>query len=509
MEQEKRFSEALSLRLGLQFGASLSPTNSPKIRICPFQSLDSSSFTNVKIALVNPPFLSGVSSAKIKGELLSRIKGISGRSSIVGNGQIGYEAVFMELLWHMLPAGCTIACIFPYQVISRLSEETAILRKFLAEQFALTTVITYPRDKIFKTVVKKTLIFIGRKGVASNDVRVIDIQIPVPDLDFHRFREHLQNGTECYGITDTVVCREDLLADINTGWHRSIGIGARVIDFIQNTIGRERTIVDFEDKIRRGTMGNSGNTSLTVMTPQNLHKYVPRRWLVGAINNAKNLPKVINNLSAPDVSFVPPQDAHGKHGIEYERLKNLVSEYVKEADGKFSTKKQKTSPKTEQTIIGDILKDQQNPAVNAILIPRACREIAKIAIVDGDPILVSTNFLIIGIDDNVTRILMASWVKSIFGQLQLELFSTSQEGMRKTEKNGILNIAYPAFECISKDDEQELIHLFSQEDFLDLSAVVARDSDLIWAKILGAASPKEMVDEVVSLLQMEYDNRVQ
>ncbi|MBE6365854.1 MAG: hypothetical protein E7053_08950 [Lentisphaerae bacterium] len=505
VEKEKKFAEALSLRLGLQFGANISPSNSPIVKIENFEDTAVSDYSKVKIAVVNPPFMSGVQSASLKGDLLSCIQKVSGKKSIVGNGQIGYEAIFMELLWHMLPQGVTIAFIFPYQIISRLSDEMASFRKFLLEKLAISTVVLYPQDGVFDSVVKKTMIFVGQKGTKTPNIRVIDIQIPVPDVDFLNLKEFLQKNTSCYGVEEFFVPRVDLLNAANSGWKTFLGNGKKTAEFINNPI-LCHTIKDYSNDVRRGSMGNSGNTALTVMLAGKPHSYIPRSWLISAINNAKTLPAILDNSSAPNCSFVPPSSTRVKSN---KILLSIAQTYVKNANGQFSTKKQKTNDKTEDDIVSAILKDQKQPATNAILIPRSYRENAKLSIIMNDPILVSTNFFIVPIDDYDTRILVASWLKSIFGQLQLEFFATNQESMRKVEKNVITKVRIPDLTSINKRILNLLTRLYFKESFHNLSSIKPKRSDLLWAYALWGKSYKTKTNEIVEFLQEAYDMRTQ
>ena len=356
------------------------------------------------------------------------------------------------------------------------------------------------------------------------DVWISEIMLQQTRIDavisyFLRFKEHLDNSNvQCYGVQDVFLSREELISNSTTGWQSIIGVGAEVSQFLDKYVGGNKTIL--ANNIRRGTMGNSGNTALTVMPKHHIHPYIPQEWLIGAINNAKELPKIITKENAPDTSFILPKDDQASK-IQV-KLQEIVASYLAEANGILSTKKQKTAKKSPEDIISDICKDQKTPSVNAILIPRGCREIAKLSIIANDPILVSTNFLTISVEEKKMRFLIASWLKSIFGQLQLELFATSQEGMRKLEKNTILRIRFPNMEAISVIHAQKLSDLFEQEPFLDLSHIEPRESDSIWARILissakdnnhkmeiGDSEVKEMVDAVVMMLQEEYDNRVQ
>lgn len=510
IEKEENFREALSLRLGLQFSKSVSKSNSPNILICPVETVPKSTFAKVKVAVVNPPFVSGVNASEAKKPFEGRIYALTGHQSILGNGQIGLEALFIELLYHLLPSGATIAFIYPYQVISRLSQEYAVVRKFMIERLGVSKIVTYPMERVFEKVVKRTAIFVAEKGKAHECVQHIDVQVPVADLDLTALAAKLAGGDgECYGVTISDIPSSELDDSATTGWKRRIGIGKLVDEYISKYAGARTTLEQYVPDMYRGVMGNKGNTAMTVQQPGSNPFNIPKSWIVGAVNNARDLPKYITRSNAPDQSFIPPADAYVTGTKANAALIRSVQAYMVSADGKFSTKRQKTLDRDLSKISFGLKADQRKPASNAILLPRACREEAKIAIIGDDEILVSTNLMVLPVEDVENRDLLASWLQSVFGQLQLEMFSTAQEGMRKLEKNGMKEVYVPDLSAIPKNVKTKLVSLLKTEPFLRLDDVKARESDELWATVVIPNDARLALSKGVELLREAYDDRVQ
>lgn len=510
VEKDIFFSEALSLRLGLQFANRVSKEHAPNIIIAPFESLDKAILSNVRIAVVNPPFISSINSVSEKNNIERKIRSITGNEPKLGLGQLGLEAIFMELVFRMVPDGTTIAFIYPNSIISRLSKEFAELRKFVIGEMGISHIITYPSEGVFEEVVKKTVIFVCTKGQFPSQVQAVDIQIRVPDLDLTAFATALADSSkECYGVQFGLLSQQSLLQNCDTGWKAFFGIGGEVNSFVSQNLGIAKSLLDYCPKMRRGTVGNSGNTALTVFTQCSLPDYVPEEWLISCVNNARDIPLLISAASAPNLSFLPPTQAYLNSGLAHDSLELIVDGYISRCNGKFSTKKQRTKSKDKSTIIADLKTDQRSPASHAILVPRACREEAKIAMVDDDPVLVSTNFMILPVADKENRMLLASWLQSIFGQLQIELYSTSEDGMRKTEKNVLSKVRVPDFAEIPRNIKTKIMECLDKEKFLLLNDVRPRESDCLWSMVLSPDDAKQVLLDGVRLLNAAYDDRVQ
>ena len=236
---------------------------------------------------------------------------------------------------------------------------------------------------------------------------------------------------------------------------------------------------------------------------------IPNRWMIGCLNNARNMPRFVDADTAPNISFLPPGSSFSVGTKDNAELERLVSDYVKKCKGVFSTKKQKTDEKTPAGIVDDLKKAQRLPATNSIVMPRACREDAKVGVIGSDPILVSTNFLILPVADDEKRILLASWLQSVFGQLQIEMFSTPDEGMRKLEKNSLSKVYVPDLDAIPRDIKKKLLQSFKKEPFLSLDDVKPRESDYLWALQIIPKDARYALHEGIRLLKEAYDDRVQ
>ena len=510
VEQVPNFAEALSLRLGLQFGNKISHESCPKIIIAPFESLDKNIFKDTSVAVVNPPFVAAINARAAKNKLKASLISLTGKNPVLGAGQLGLEALFMELVYNMVPDNTTIAFIFPFPAISRLSKEYAQLRNFLVNDMGVSHVVTYPSDGVFESVVKKTLIMVCKKGARPENVELINIQIRVPDLDLTAFSNALTNPENgCYGVQFASISRCQMASCCGSGWKELFGISVEVNAFIAKHAGQKKSLYDYAPDMRRGTVGNSGNTALTVFTKDSIPVKIPNRWIIGCLNNARNMPRFVDANTAPDISFLPPESSFSAGTKDNEELERLVSDYVTKCKGVFSTKRQKTGVKTPSGIVNDLKKDQRLPAANSIVMPRACREDAKVGIIGNDPILVSTNFLILPVADDEKRILLASWLQSVFGQLQIEMFSTPDEGMRKLEKNALSKVYVPDLDEIPKDIKKKLLQSFREEPFLSLDDVKPRESDYLWALQIIPKDARYALQEGIRLLKAAYDDRVQ
>jgi hypothetical protein len=81
--------------------------------------------------------------------------------------------------------------------------------------------------------------------------------------------------------------------------------------------------------------------------------------------------------------------------------------------------------------------------------------------------------------------LIASWLFSVFGQIQMEYSSIAQEGLRKLEKAQVGNLVVPDFSKISSEDKKLLIDTFIDDEPLNFSLLAQRPIDEAWTRILS------------------------
>lgn len=506
VEKEKLFAETLCLRIGLHFGREIPEGKIPSVYLNPLEVLDKNLFTDVKAVVVNPPYISGVSAAAEKRAFIERIREISGRESRFKDGQIGLEALFVELLYELLPNGAVVGLIIPGQIMSRLSDDFKSFRAFLLNDMGLTDIVCYPSTGVFEKVMKNTFICVCRKASRAENIRLIDVQFQVPDVDLKSLESTLGNPEHrCYGVEVENVPRAELVVGIETGWKTCFGPAKNAARFSQATFARLLSIDAAGLNVRRGTLGNCGNTELTVRLPGD-RIGVPEAWQVLAVNKAIGVPKHVTGRNCPNISFIPPPKAYVEGSLENRALMRIINRYLRTKSE--TSKKQKVKVKTPEDVVRDLSKDQRNPADNAFLVPRAAREEAKIVMIGGAPTLVSTNFLICSTDCHRTTKLYASWIQSVYGQLQLELGATSERGMRKVEIVVLNNVKFPDLTNLDETDASRLIALLSEEDFLRIDNVEPRESDRIWAKCLvGDRRADDNLRECQRILMRLYEDR--
>lgn len=107
--------QILSLRLGLKFPHTISKNDSPTISAYDIADIPKSLFENVKLIVLNPPYLSHTSNASndYKSGIIRRIKSIKGSEATTGSLKSSLESVFIELVSLLAKDDTILACIIP------------------------------------------------------------------------------------------------------------------------------------------------------------------------------------------------------------------------------------------------------------------------------------------------------------------------------------------------------------------------------------------------------------
>ncbi|OPY60051.1 MAG: hypothetical protein A4E56_02936 [Pelotomaculum sp. PtaU1.Bin065] len=502
--------EVLSLRLGLAFAPVLDTDNCPKITIAPLETLEKDLLKKVRVVLMNPPFIAGIRSSEIKKVCAERIRQVSGKQSILDMGQIGYEALFLELVRHLVPDSTVIASVFPAQYLVRLSKEIVNFRQFLIRDFGLKYFAIYPRAGIFEKVIKQTVVLIGQKGSSSNQVKVIEIEEKLSNLDFHQLLRGLERklNNPTHGVNIIARPRIEFERSVKEGWRVLYGMGFRADKLIKKYMTGFNKTHDLE--LRRGTIGNSGSTELTVFSKENpllpsVVNLIPKKWLCPVLNTTDDMPRLIGPSNAPEQSFLPPAAAYKQSTPERKILISIIKEYLSSYQLKSS--KQKKKEKSDEQILKILRADQKDLGKNWVIIPRGSRKKAEVGLLESGGVLLSTNVVLVKIEDEVTRRLLASWMLSIFGQLQLELYSAPQEGMRKLEIGSVGKVQYPDFNKIPEKKAAALAKLAIDENAIDYNNAVSRTVDKLWAAQLYPSDPEGCLSEAFEIFNYLVDER--
>jgi len=512
-EKEQLFAESLSLRLGLTFASVISPMNSPVVTILPIESVNPTDVTNVRLVVMNPPFMSGVQAASLKGPFVSRIRAVSGRASQLNNGQIALEALFLELVWHLVQPETIIATVFPFQHLSRRSDEVVELRRFLVDTFALTHIVIYPSVGLFQEVIKQTVLLVGKKGARAEDVKVVEVQKRVSDVDFSEMLNQMLAGNlqPTHGVLVKSVPRVDLVSSVSDGWKGVFGSGAVSQAFVRRYMNGFSSIANLRAaNVTRGSVGNHGNTKLTVFNSPNplypgVVSMIPPLWLRPVLNTTENMPRSLTSVSAPQMSFLPPPSAYQIGTANNRTLRMIVQQYLSVYVPTPGSQARRI--KTEDEIISDLQADQKDPGSGWVLIQRASRTRGEVGLLEQNNVLLSTNVPMVKLPTDRERELLASWILSVFGQIQLEILGTSQEGMRKLEISSIKGILYPDFSTIPASIETALRSNLMPESSLSFSQIQQRTSDQLWAEVIAPADSTVCLVQAFDIFQQLVEER--
>ncbi|HBM8321142.1 TPA: hypothetical protein L0X91_004606, partial [Enterobacter cloacae] len=160
-----------------------------------------------------------------------------------------------------------------------------------------------------------------------------------------------------------------------------------------------------------------------------------------------------------------------------------------------------------EEIVTKLQRDQKDFGGGWVLIQRASRVKGDVSVLEDDGVLLSTNVPMIKLNTKEERRLFASWMLSIFGQLQLEYYSTPQEGMRKLEMGSISKLKYPNFINIESQIKNRLLELFDDMPAKEFLNPKLNESDYLWAKIIHPSDPDECLEIALDIFSELIDER--
>ena len=492
--------ELLSLRLGLNFVRTVDSAHSPHISSKNITELSRNYFSDVKVVVMNPPFLAGINAVARKQPLYRRINELAGHNTETNIGQMPLEAAFLELLTYLVDPGTTIACVFPKTHLLARGPEAQMIRRLIINNLGLRTVFTYPGKEIFDDVTKDTCVLVGKAMDRSDYVNVISSYANIPDLDLHRFAQMLGNTfgesfrTEMPGIVARKIQTQELIASVADGWR---GMNSEMVDaiaFVDNTFKLSNKccqMVDCEYNMKRGGAGNSGGSDLIFADSR-------QEFLSAVLADGILLKPGMRNAELDtfvgdrgDSSFLDISD------LTDTEIESLIRTYMSlpERTGR-QTRARKTLAQWKAVLTRE---SRGKFTPYSVLIPRALRRKGRVHLVRND-IFVSTNFLVCYDLSEDEAIVLSTWFSTVFYQLICEVSSKDQEGMRKMEVNDIMQTYIPKVDLVSDRTLQLLKDNYSDIEFVDLQTPEIRDIDRIWANELFGDNANEMLIKATRLL---------
>lgn len=488
--------ELLSLRLGLNFAKSVCQSNSPTIENKNIADLDRAFFDNVKILVMNPPFIAGINCVDRKRALFTRIEQLTEHNAISNVGQMPFEGAFLELITNLLADGATIACIFPKTHLMARGIEAQTIRRIIINNLGIHTIFLYPGNEIFNDVTKNTCVLIGKVRQPDNNVRIISCYDKIPDIDTHKFANAIKVNfdDEFTQIMPGVVAKRvpihRLINEIGDGWRELNSEIVEAVKFVNDNFNSSPLLVklsSYKYPLKRGTAGNNGASDLLFFDSRadlyNQYRNHPKLSLHPAMRNAKLDSFLIGN---GDTKFLDIST------IDDGLTDSIIDTYLSLPE---RTGKQKKVKKTKPELINILRKESNNKfSGNAVLIPRNIRRMGRIYL-SNTPVFVSTNFVVINLPNEDHALLLSSWMSTIFYQMICEVSSKDQEGTRKMEVEDILTTLVPNFDLLSAGFIEKIKSFKTDINFLDLQTPHIREIDKLWAaELFGTEATKRTID---------------
>lgn len=492
--------ELLSLRLGLNFAITVNKQNSPAIYNYNVVDLTRDFFCDVKILIMNPPFVAGINCVTRKEEFYRAIKSLAHGDIKTNVGQMPLEAVFLELITLLVNPGTTIACVFPKTHLLARGTEARIIRKLIIENLGLNTIFTYPGTEIFDDVTKDTCVLVGKALQPSETIKILSSYENIPNLDSHRFEQMLNDeyssvfASQMPGVVGRIISKSEFIDSINDGWRALNSEMVEAVTFVKEQFENSKVferLDKFSFEIKRGGAGNSGGSDLMFISSscELLERYATQLSnLKVGMRNAKLGTFCVGN---GDSQFL--DSSH----IDADLLESIVVTYLN-LPGRES--KQQRKDKTAEQLKQLLNRESRNVfKKNSVLIPRAIRKEGKIYLSES-AVFVSTNFVVCTTPSEDTALLLSTWMSTIFYQLICEVSSKDQEGMRKMEVTDIGATWIPNLSNISTHTVEMLKVKKSSIKFLNLKSPEIREVDKIWADELFGDNAELLLAQAKRLL---------
>ena len=500
VEKESFFREILGLRVGLAFIESMTPNSRPNLAIRNFESIPKNELKDVSVVAMNPPFIRGIDCVTARRELGDIISEVTGQPSTLTGDQLGYECGFLEYVRAVIPKNALIGTVFPTNSLTRVDSRT--VREFLLNTFGLTQIITYRNVNVFGSVQKDTVILIGNPTKKRDSIVITKYLCSIDQLDLNSTENNDQLITQSTLIAEVDI--DDLYSSLEEGWKRFLTVENSGEDILQeltfsnpNLIALGRTRLD----IVRGSIGNSGASDF-LFNSRTCHEKsiseVPEKWvgvnpewIIPALKNSDVAPRVLDvKTGESGLCFPGPFD----NTESFRQISSIVFRYLNQnqraqTSGAVVQKKRNL----DQDDVLSILKRSKATSGYLVLVPRAQRSSAQISISILPRVYVSTNFFIIQCENYVECVTLASWLLSVFGQIQLELSSINQEGMRKIEKKQLADCLVPTSGVSDSSDFKDLEESFFSSPAIKFQNIETRPVDVFWAnKIFGVEAETKL-----------------
>lgn len=490
----------LSLRLGMYNIHQVNPKDAPTVHLSSLGELEPAFFQNVRIVVLNPPFISGIASVEQKNKLADAMKKRGVRLS-TNIGQMPLEAVLLETLLTLLPAGVTVALIIPARHMVSKGKEAAVFRRLLLEKFGLQTIFYYPRKKLFRDVTIGTCVVVGQTGSSTSHVHVIRSLAPIPDISMDDFRKELQKlpschsefvslGNDCEGASFP---RELMTRQVKNGWKNFSAAGKMADALLRSCCERSSMLVELHQtvKLKRGKFGNNGGSQFS------LDEGKPEYQKLLSLPPASYCQVLLN--SHIDTQSIELQCGDGISPVKSEAPEELLLRLGERIlgelqDEKKKRKQKKKVPESVQELLTKALDGLTLFQGNLLLVPRSARVRGR-ALVASFPLYVSSNFFVASYPSHEEAVIMATWMSTLLYQTSCFFCGKDEAGMRKLEKKNFDLTLVPDIKKLTKEERKIILAAADKVKPVNFKDIHQQEIDDIWGRILFGESAQTVTDE--------------
>lgn len=503
--------QLLSLRIGLKFATTIEKNNTARITVQNVADLPTSDFDNVKILVLNPPYLSstGLKCTERKNKLYQRIREIKGAEPTTESGQMPLEGPFVELVSTLAKEDTLIAAILPNSHFTTKGEASKAIRTMLLEDFGLQMIFNYPQKHLFDDVVQNTSIVIGRKGVHYNYVRYLYCNEAISEIDPATIGDVLAFKSEEKCLTNINSQFEGCLLSCNfltetleSGWQ--IGNMSRqdAQNFVKYNLVSSPFLISLADSefnhYERGKVGNYGCADLLYFSHDDDFLTQNDTLLKGhtaiGLNRARYSQFMVGKGESVFIDATKMSD---------DQISAVVDAYLSRKCNRNRRQRRNDKSHAEYREILKFESVNSSPA-HCVMLPRSIRSQGRVFVSD-ESLYVSTNFFVIHADEDSSRIL-GSWFSTIFYQLECEAYGNNRGGLRKMEKKDYDSLHVPIISQLKEDQRKRIISTPVTE-FVNLRTPEIREVDRVWAEILFGEKSEEFLSEAVTLVSILVADR--
>lgn len=489
----------LSLRLGMYNIHQVNPTDAPTVHLGSLGELEPAFFQNVRIVVLNPPFISGIASVEQKNKLADAMKKRGVRLS-TNIGQMPLEAVLLETLLTLLPAGVTVALIIPARHMVSKGKEAAVFRRLLLEKFGLQTVFYYPRKKLFRDVTIGTCVVVGQTGSSASHVHVIRSLAPIPDIAIDNFRKELKKlparqsefvslGDDCEGASFP---RELMTRQVKNGWKNFSAAGKMADALLRSCCERSSMLAELHQtvKLKRGNFGNKGGSQFSLDEGKPEYRELLSLPPASYCQTLQNSHIDTQSIELPCGDGISPVKSEATEALLLRLGERILGELKDKKKGKQKKKVVGSVQELLTKALGKLTRFQGN----LLLLPRGARAHGR-AFVASFPLYVSTNFFVASYTSHEDAVIMATWMSTLLYQTSCFLCGKDEAGMRKLEKKNFELTIVPDIKKLTKEEREIILTAADRVKPVNFKDIHPQEIDDIWGRILFGESAQTVTEE--------------